>query len=78
MFPGMAHCGGGEGPNRFDTIGTLAQWVEHGEVPDGMIASRFTNGVVDRTRLLCPYPKMAAYKGGGSTDDAANFVCKAP
>ena len=22
--------------------------------------------------------EMAAYKGSGSTDDAANFVCKAP
>lgn len=78
MFPGMAHCGGGEGPNRFDTTGTLAQWVERGEVPDKMVASHFTNGVVDRTRPLCPYPQMAAYKGSGSTDDAANFVCKAP
>lgn len=78
MFPGMAHCGGGEGPNRFDTIGTLAQWVERGEVPDRMMASHFTNGVMDRTRPLCPYPQVAAYKGSGSTDDAANFVCKAP
>jgi feruloyl esterase len=78
MFPGMAHCGGGEGPNRFDTTGTLAQWVERGEVPDRMMASHFTNGVVDRTRPLCPYPQVAAYRGGGSTDDAATFVCKAP
>lgn len=78
MFPGMAHCGGGEGPNRFDTTGTLAQWVERGEVPDRMMASHFTNGVVDRTRPLCPYPQVAAYKGSGSTDDAATFVCKAP
>jgi feruloyl esterase len=78
MFPGMAHCGGGEGPNRFDSSGALAQWVERGEVADRMMASHFTNGMVDRTRPLCPYPEVAAYKGAGSTDDAATFVCKAP
>jgi hypothetical protein len=30
------------------------------------------------TRPLCPYPQIAPYKGVGSTNDAANFVCKAP
>ena len=37
-----------------------------------------TGGKVDRTRPLCPYPQTAQYKGAGSTDDAASFVCKAP
>jgi len=78
MAPGMGHCGGGDGPNTFDTIGALEQWVEHGEPPDALIASHATNGVVDRTRPLCPYPQLATYKGTGSTDEAANFVCKAP
>ena len=35
------------------------------------------NGVVDRTRPLCPYPQVAVYKGTGSPDEAANFECKA-
>jgi feruloyl esterase len=78
MAPGMAHCGGGEGPNTFDMLSALEQWVEQGKAPDRIIASRSTNGVVDRTRPLCPYPQVAAYKGSGSTDEAANFVCKAP
>lgn len=78
MFPGMTHCGGGEGPNIFDAIGTLSQWVEKGETPTNMIASHFTNNVADRTRPVCPYPQVAVYKGRGSTDDASNFVCKAP
>ena len=30
------------------------------------------------TRPLCPYPQVARYKGTGSVDDAANFVCRAP
>jgi feruloyl esterase len=78
MVPGMAHCGGGEGPNVFDMVTALEQWVEQRKAPDQIIASRVRDGKVDRTRPLCPYPQVAGYKGAGSTDDAANFVCKAP
>ena len=31
MAPGMGHCGGGEGPNTFDMVSALEQWVEHGQ-----------------------------------------------
>ena len=31
-----------------------------------------------RTRPLCAFPKVAVYKGTGSTDDAANFECSKP
>jgi feruloyl esterase len=78
MAPGMAHCGGGEGPNTFDMIGALEQWVEHSNAPDQVIASHATSGNVDRTRPLCPYPQVATYRGSGSTDQATSFVCKAP
>ena len=30
MVPGMGHCGGGEGPNTFDMMAPLEQWVENG------------------------------------------------
>lgn len=76
MEPGMGHCRGGEGPNVFDKVDALDQWVEKGKAPDSMVASHFTNGKVDRTRPLCPYPQVAVYNGSGSIDDAANFVCK--
>jgi feruloyl esterase len=78
MAPGMGHCGGGEGPNTFDMVAALEDWVERGKAPDRIIASRSTNGLVNRTRPLCPYPQTAAYKGTGSTDEAASFVCKVP
>ena len=74
----MGHCGGGEGPNTFNAIGTLAQWFEKGDAPTQILASHRANGVVDRTRPICAYPQVAAYKGSGSVDDAANFVCKSP
>jgi feruloyl esterase len=78
MAPGMGHCFGGPGPNQFDAVAALEQWVEKGVAPEKLIASHSTNGKVDRTRPLCPYPQVARYKGTGSIDDAANFACAAP
>jgi feruloyl esterase len=78
LEPGMGHCGGGEGPNVFDKVGVLEQWVEKGIAPDKIIASHSTNGKVDRTRPLCPFPQVARYKGTGSIDEADNFVCRMP
>jgi feruloyl esterase len=78
MVPGMAHCAGGPGPNTFDALGALDRWVEQGKAPESIVAAHLTNGVTDRTRPLCPYPQVAKWKGSGSTDDAANFVCAAP
>jgi feruloyl esterase len=76
LVPGMGHCGGGDGPNSFDTLAALEPWVEHGKAPETMIASHSTGGKTDRTRPLCAYPKVASYTGSGSIDDAANFVCR--
>lgn len=75
MLPGMGHCGGGPGPNTLDALASLEQWVEKANVPDQIIATHSTGGKVDRARPLCPYPQVAKYKGTGSTDDPANFVC---
>jgi feruloyl esterase len=76
MVPGMAHCAGGEGPNSFDMLGALEQWVEQKNPPESIVASHSTAGAVDRTRPLCAYPQAAVYKGSGSIDDAQNFECK--
>lgn len=75
LAPGMGHCSGGPGPNQFDALAALEQWVEKGIAPDKLIASHSTNGRIDRTRPLCLYPQVARWKGTGSTDDAANFQC---
>jgi len=76
MVPGMNHCGGGPGTTSFDMLAALEQWVEKKQAPQRITASRIVDGKVERTRPLCPYPQVATYKGSGSTDDAANFVCK--
>jgi feruloyl esterase len=78
LEPGMGHCGGGEGPNVFDKVGAVEQWVEQGKAPQKLVASHSTGGKVDRTRPLCPYPMVAKYKGSGSIDEESNFTCKLP
>lgn len=82
MVPGMDHCGGGSGTSTFELMTALSNWVENGVAPDGTnagntpVATRAAAaGVTARTRPLCPYPKVATYKGTGSIDDAANFSC---
>ena len=76
MVPGMGHCGGGAGTDQFDALGAVQSWVEQGQAPSKLLASHMTHGVADRTRPLCAYPQAAVYTGKGSTDVAANFVCK--
>ena len=78
MVPGMYHCEDGDGPNTFDSIRAIEQWVEARQAPDRIITSHRTDAKVDRTRPLCPYPQVASYKGRGSTDEAANFACRMP
>ncbi len=95
MVPGMAHCGGGPGPNFFggfgpaasppelkrdpehDVLSAVVQWVENGVAPEHIIATHMTNDRIDRTRPLCPYPKVARWKRTGTWDDARNFACEA-
>jgi len=56
MVPGMAHCGGGAGPNAFgngvngpvldawhDLLIALDRWVEQGVAPDQIIATKYVN-----------------------------------
>jgi pimeloyl-ACP methyl ester carboxylesterase len=75
MVPGMGHCGGGEGPSQFDKLAAMETWVERGKAPERIVASHRQGSVTDRTRPLCPFPQLATYRGTGSIDDAANFVC---
>ena len=78
MVPGMQHCGGGPGPNQVNWMAALERWRESGQAPSRIEAAHISGNRVDITRPLCPYPQVAAYSGIGSTNDAANFTCKAP
>jgi len=75
MAPGVAHCGGGVGPQPQNLFPTVVNWVENGVAPDTLLATKSLPGGVTQSRPLCPYPAMAKYIGSGDTNDAANFVC---
>jgi len=78
LVPGMAHCGGGPGPNQFSALAALERWCESGMAPDRIVAAKVIDGRVEMTRPLCPYPQVAVYSGVGSINDEGNFACKAP
>lgn len=87
MAPGMGHCFAGPGPNTFDLLPELDGWVEQGRAPERVIATKYPNNLLAllrmpqkpvRSRPLCAWPRVAKYKGAGSTDDAANFSCELP
>ena len=78
MMPGVNQCQGGDGPDTFDRMKVIEDWVEHGQAPSRIDASHATAGTIDRTRPLCAYPQVARYTGNGSIDDAKNFTCRVP
>lgn len=87
--PGMGHCSGGPATDQFDLITPLVNWVEQGQAPAQVTASARGPGnaggvntevpatwSADRTRPLCPYPKVARYAGAGSLESASSFRCE--
>jgi feruloyl esterase len=76
--PGVNHCFGGPGADRFDMVGALSAWVESGDAPDTLLASKVdAAGNVLFTRPLCEYPRYPRYVGGPPTD-ASSFRCVGP
>jgi Tannase and feruloyl esterase len=73
LVPGVHHCGGGPGLTDFDALTLLENWVEKGQAPDVLIASRKVNGVVERSRPVYPYPLLARYSGQGDPKQASSF-----
>ncbi|GAA0249265.1 tannase/feruloyl esterase family alpha/beta hydrolase [Actinomadura nitritigenes] len=78
LFPGVAHCGGGEGPDTFDVLTPVMAWTESGRRPGAITASKIADGAVARTRPVYPYPRVARYDGTGGIDDASNFAPSTP
>ncbi len=79
LFPGVAHCGQGDGPNTFDIVSEVMAWAETGSKPGKIIASVVdSTGQITVTRPVFPFPAVARYTGSGSTSDAANFVAYTP
>jgi len=83
-IPGSGHCSMiGAGPDHFDALTAMEDWVEKGQAPDSLLASLYdpSSPMVDpsrkplRTMPLCKFPEMAHYRGTGDVRDAANWNC---
>lgn len=62
-----------------DIILAMMKWVEEGDAPERLIATKFTNDTatlgIQSQRPLCPYPKQAKYITG-ETNKAGSWECK--
>ena len=77
MMPGVAHCGGGSGPDQADFLNPLVKWVEEDVVPESIIATKVDeNDEVVMTRPVCALPLSPVYSGSGRTNEAASFLCE--
>lgn len=85
MIPGLLHCANGPGATTFDKLAEMDRWVDTGIAPERILATEWdppaativmSNAKKVRTRPICAWPKVATYKGSGSTDEAASFVCQ--
>jgi hypothetical protein len=70
LAPGVAHCGGGAGPQPQNLFNTMVAWAEGGAPPDSILSS---GG--GRSRPLCPFPQTAVYNGTGDPNLASSFAC---
>jgi feruloyl esterase len=90
LAPGVYHCGGGPGPDRFGGMSTpspivdadhdlllaLTNWVEMQRPPRSIIAVKVEHDAIVRSLPLCPYPQQARYDGKGDVKSAHSFVCR--
>lgn len=83
-IPGSGHCSMmGVGPDNFDAISAMEDWVEKGRAPDALLAKLYDSNSpnVDpgktplRSMPICKFPEMARYGGKGDVKDAANWSC---
>ena len=81
MIPGMNHCLGVDYPSAYtvnlDVVSLLDNWRRTNHAPDQFVVTTTVRGQAARPRLVCAYPRIAHFKGHGSTDDTGNFECVA-
>ena len=67
--PGVNHCAGGVGHFPTTAFDALVEWVEKGKAP-----KHLEGEVGESKKPICPYPLVAAYKGG-DVKLANSFEC---
>ncbi len=60
LFPGVYHCGGGEGPFDVDLLTPIMTWVESGKAPGALITHVVNVNGVAQTGNVLPYSAKAS------------------
>jgi feruloyl esterase len=56
MLPGVAHCGGGDGPDRADLMAAIIAWTEDGVAPGPMtVVKKDLTGAITAKEIIQPY-----------------------
>jgi feruloyl esterase len=80
VMPGTGHCGGGPGANSADWLGAIAAWMETGQAPDQLPATRtagFGPPQPDQAPLerpICAWPELPRYQSG-DPERPESFTC---
>ncbi|MCI3271789.1 tannase/feruloyl esterase family alpha/beta hydrolase [Streptomyces cylindrosporus] len=75
LLPGVAHCGGGQGPDTFDALTAITDWVTKGTAPDSLTTKSVdSSGNTTATRPVYPFPYYAKNTTGGSSSDASSYT----
>jgi feruloyl esterase len=86
LVPGMQHCAGGtSSTDTYDSLGEMEKWLDGGEPPARIQATKVVNGSTTRVRPLCAYPQialprvygtlLAPYASNFNLDDPSNWYC---
>jgi len=78
MLPGVGHCGGGDGPDSFNGLGALVDWVEQGQAPTSLLTGKVVNGQVTQTQPVYQYPLIAVDTTGGPVTQASSYTPQQP
>ncbi|MBT2185986.1 tannase/feruloyl esterase family alpha/beta hydrolase [Sphingobium nicotianae] len=74
MLPGVEHCRGGPGADTVDWLATLDQWVDKGQAPATLTATKADSPM---TRPVCAWPQVAQRTGKGDVNDPKSWRCVA-
>lgn len=76
---GVTHSVPGFMDRKHDVILAIMAWVENGDAPSDIIATKFGNDTlgngVESQRRLCPYPRQARYIGNGDPNNSSSWKC---
>ena len=75
LLPGVAHCGGGQGPDTFDALTAITDWVTKGDAPASLTTKSVdSSGNTTASRPVYPFPYYAKNTKGGPATDASNYT----